>query len=252
MSHDNPTVTRRQLLQGATLVGTAAAVAPVALLDPNVARAAEAAPSATPAREAFENLTAAESELLERIVERLVPSDEHGPGAKEARVAHYIDRALGGGLAPSRQTYASGLAALDRYSQASRGKRFLELSGTDQDSVLIDCETGGATGFIGSSAQFFAMLLSHTRQGMFGDPYYGGNANFVGWDLIGYPGVRTAVSPNDQQALEGGQLKVLRRSAYDYASFNKATASTHPSAHSGQTLLMHDDAMLAGDAHHGR
>jgi gluconate 2-dehydrogenase gamma chain len=252
MSHDNPTVTRRQLLQGATLVGTAVAVAPAALLDPNVAQAAEAAPAAMPAREAFENLTAAESELLERIVERLIPSDEHGPGAKEARVAHYIDRALGGGLAASRQTYASGIAALDRYSQSSRGKRFLELSGTDQDSVLIDCETGGATGFIGSSAQFFAMLLSHTRQGMFGDPYYGGNANFAGWDLIGYPGVRTAVSPNDQQALEGGQLKVLRRSAYDYASFNKATASTHPSAHSGQALLMNDDAMLAGDAHHGR
>lgn len=240
MSNDNNKLTRRQVLQGATLVGTAAAVTPVGMLDGAAAHAAEVASTAAPAREAFENLTAAEAELLERIVERLIPSDEHGPGAKEARVAHYIDRALGGGLAGSRQAYASGLAALDRYAQSSRGKRFLELSGTDQDSVLIDCETGGATGFTGSSAQFFAMLLGHTRQGMFGDPYYGGNANFVGWDLIGYPGVRTAVSPSDQKALETGELKVLRRSAYDYASFNKATASAHDA---------HDDAILAGDAH---
>ena len=158
MSNDN-TLTRRQLLQGATLVGTAAVVTPATWVDGTTAQAAEVAASAASAREAFENLTAAESELLERIVERLIPSDEHGPGAKEARVAHYIDRALGGGLASSRQAYGAGLAALDRYAQSSRGKRFLELSGTDQDSVLIDCETGGATGFTGSSAQFFGMLL---------------------------------------------------------------------------------------------
>ena len=60
--------------------------------------------------------------------------------------------------------------------------------------MLIDVETGAATGFTGSSAQFFALVLNHTRQGMFGDPYYGGNANFVGWDLLGYPGVRTMVT----------------------------------------------------------
>src|SRR5207244_4577181 len=45
--------------------------------------------------------------------------------------------------------YRSGLAALDRYAQSSRGKTFKELSPTDQDSVLIDVETGAATGFTG-------------------------------------------------------------------------------------------------------
>ena len=68
--------------------------------------------------------------------------------------------------------------------------------------MLIDVETGAATGFTGSSAAFFAMMLNHTHQGTFGDPYYGGNANFVGWDLIQYPGVRTMVTAADQQALE--------------------------------------------------
>ena len=38
-------------------------------------------------------------------------------------------------------------------------------------------------------------------------PYYGGNANFVGWDLLGYPGVRTMVTAADQKALEAGQLE---------------------------------------------
>jgi gluconate 2-dehydrogenase gamma chain len=191
-----------------------------------------AAQGAAATRVALETLTAQEGDLLDLIVARLIPSDALGPGAREARAVQYIDRALGGALAASREAYRSGLAAFDRYCRLSRGKAFGELSPIDQDSVLIDVETGAATGsgagFAGSSAQFFAMVLNHTRQGTFGDPYYGGNANFVGWDLLGYPGVRTNVSASDQQALERNQLKPNRRSAYDNEMFNKATASAAP------------------------
>ena len=179
------------------------------------------------AREPLENLTATEADLLEAIVARLIPSDANGPGATEARAAHYIDRALGGALASSRQAYTAGLAALDRYSRSSRGKAFTELSATDQDSVLIDVETGAATGFTGSSAQFFALVLNHTHQGTFGDPYYGGNANFIGWDLIGYPGIRTMVTAADQKSLEGHALKPNHKSAYDYQNFTKAGPNGH-------------------------
>jgi gluconate 2-dehydrogenase gamma chain len=240
MAEDQPRIiSRRDILRGAGIVGAAAAAAPASLLataDP-VEAAASAVQARVPgaAREAFENLTATEAEMLEVIVDRLIPSDATGPGAKEARAAHYIDRALGGGLASSREAYAAGLAALDRYASATRQRPFLQLSPIDQHSVLIDCETGAATGFPGSSAQFFAMVLGHTRQGMFGDPYYGGNANFVGWDLIGYPGVRTMVSPADQKLLEANQLKSNHRSAYDYDAFNKATAraGSHGDTHHG-------------------
>jgi gluconate 2-dehydrogenase gamma chain len=178
------------------------------------------------AREPLESLTAAEADLLDAIVARLIPTDPNGPGATEARAVHYIDRALGGPLASSRQAYTAGLAALDRYARSSRGKPFTELAPIEQDSVLIDVETGAATGFTGGSAAFFALVLGHTHQGTFGDPYYGGNANFVGWDLIGYPGVRTMVTAADQQRLEKGELKSNHKSAYDYDSFTKASART--------------------------
>lgn len=220
--------TRRDLLRGAGLAGAAAIASPLSLTTSD-AEAAPGAPepqAARPAapREAFENLTATESDLLEAVLERLVPTDEIGPGAKEARVAHYIDRALGGALAAQKPAYTAGLVALDRYAQSTRGKAFMQLSNRDKDSVLMDVEGGQATGFTGSSAQFFGMVMGHTRQGMFGDPYYGGNANYVGWDLIGYPGVRTMVRPDDQKALEAGTLKPNHRSAYDFDTFNKATA----------------------------
>lgn len=178
---------------------------------------------ATAARNApLESLTAHEMEILDAIAARLIPTDATGPGAVDAGATRYIDRALAGPLSASRQAYASGLAALDRYAESSRGKPFRELSATDQDSVLIDVETGAATGFTGSSAQFFAMLLGHTHQGMFSDPYYGGNRDFAGWDLVGYPGVRTIVTATDQKSLEANQLTPNHKSAYDYDAFTKA------------------------------
>ena len=54
-----------------------------------------------------------------------------------------------------------------------------------------------------------------TWQATFGDPAYGGNRDFIGWDLIGYPGPRRAVSAEEQAALEAGTLEPLRRSAYE-------------------------------------
>lgn len=245
-------ISRRDLLKRAAVVGAAAAAAgdgvravegrdrgatPDAQSGPAEAGRHEDAVGGThamaAAREPLENLTATEADLLDAIVARLIPTDANGPGATEARAAHYIDRALGGALASSRQAYTAGLAALDRYARSSRGKPFTELSATDQDSVLIDVETGTATGFAGSSAAFFALVLNHTHQGTFGDPYYGGNANFTGWDLIGYPGIRTMVTAADQQRLEKRDLTPNHKSAYDYDSFTKASARA--GSHQGKT-----------------
>jgi gluconate 2-dehydrogenase gamma chain len=218
-------ISRRDLLKRVGAVAAAAPMAGTLDVDRVPAPAGEAAGdlAQTGARTALESFTAAEAELMDAIVARLIPTDENGPGATEAHAVRYIDRALGSALASSRQAYTAGLAALDRYAQSSRGAVFTKLSPTDQDSVLIDVETGAATGFSGSSAVFFAMVLNHTHQGTFGDPYYGGNANFVGWDLVGYPGVRTMVSAADQKALESKQLKSNHKSAYDFDSFTKAS-----------------------------
>jgi len=169
------------------------------------------------------NLTAHETEILGAMVDRLIPSDDVGPGAIDAGALRFIDRALSEAESDQAEAYRAGLAALDRYSQYSRGAPFIELSPRDQDSVLIDCQigaaTGAAVGFEGSSAGFFNMVRSHTWQGTFGDPQYGGNVNFVGWDLIRYPGLRMRVTDEDQRRLESDELEPVRRSAYDFGQF---------------------------------
>ena len=208
---------RREMMKrvGAGMAGAAVAVPAIDLARPGSAQAQTAR---APVREALETLTAAESDTLEAMVARIIPTDENGPGAAEARAAHYIDWALTGPLASRKAAYVSGLAALDAYAQSSKGAPFAKLGAGDQDAILTELEKNAAPGFANSAA-FFGMVRTHTIEGTFCDPYYGGNANFVGWDLLGYPGVRMAVSADDQSMSK--PPKALRRSAYDEAMFSK-------------------------------
>jgi gluconate 2-dehydrogenase gamma chain len=220
---------RRDLLR-ASLASAAIAATPAGTLaSPEVVRHTSesqtrntAAQAVLQSKEPLETLSATESDTLEAIVARLIPTDANGPGATEARAAHYIDRALGGALVSSRPAYTAGLVAIEQYARSTKGAPFVKLSPADQDAVLTDMESGTATGFTPNSATFFNLVRDHTLQGMFCDPYYGGNANFVGWDLLGYPGVRTVVSA-DQQRM-GIELAPNHKSAYDYEMFTKSSA----------------------------
>jgi gluconate 2-dehydrogenase gamma chain len=207
MSDDSPhsVVSRRDLLKRVGIAGAAAAV-PIDAL-------------AQATREPFETLTAAEGATLEAIVARLIPTDANGPGATEARAARYIDRALGGFLASSRDIYRVGLAAIDGYARQSKGAPFTQISPENQDAVLSDFERAAASGIAPNGVLFFNLVLAHTMQGTFCDPFYGGNANFVGWDLIGYPGVRLTASANDQRM--DAKPAPTHMSAYDFSMFSR-------------------------------
>jgi gluconate 2-dehydrogenase gamma chain len=213
-------LSRRQLLKRAGLVGAAAIATPIGTLVPSTRLPQSPAQAQTAGRDQpWETLTATEAATLEAITGRLIPSDANGPGALEAQAARYIDRALGGALASSNDAYRSGLAAVDGYARMSKGSPYAKLSAADQDAVLRDMEANVATGFVPDASTFFNLVRAHTIQGTFCDPYYGGNVDFVGWDLIGYPGVRLAVTANEQRL--DPRLTPTHRSAYDYAMFSK-------------------------------
>ena len=178
MSADAPRkISRRTLLKGVGTAGATAVGVQAGLLGEVAAPALEAVqqPLAAPERDVREHLTAAEADTLDAIVARIIPTDDRGPGAREARAGRYIDRALGGALADSRQAYTTGLAAVDAFAHSSRRAPFHQLSAADQDSLLTEVERGTAPGFVGGgSAAFFEMVRAHTIQGMFGDPYTAG------------------------------------------------------------------------------
>jgi gluconate 2-dehydrogenase gamma chain len=136
--------------------------------------------------------------ILEAFVERLIPKDELGPSAAEAGAQIYIDRVLAGPNADEKTSFVDGLAAMDAFAKSSQGAAFAELAPEKRDAVITAFENGTAGDFA-NARQFFGRARRLTLEGMFGDPYYGGNKNFAGWDLIRYPGPRLATSPDDQK-----------------------------------------------------
>ncbi|HEX5226435.1 MAG TPA: gluconate 2-dehydrogenase subunit 3 family protein [Bryobacteraceae bacterium] len=179
-----------------------AAIVPVAALT-----AAAQAPASA--------LSDSQLRLLAAIVDRVIPRDELSPSASECGVTNYINRSLGDYLAPEKPAFIEGLEMTDAFARRSQDKAFVELSAEKQDAVLTAMDNGTAEGFANSKA-FFARARRLTLEGMFGDPYYGGNKDFAGWDLIKYPGPRLATTSEDQKM--GVEIKPLHRSAYGASS----------------------------------
>jgi len=139
-------------------------------------------------------LNAKERHCFQAVVSRIIPADANGPGALEVGCAAYIESALRDAYQSQKPAYVAGLAALDSYAIAKHGNPFPALDFSEQDQILSAFEQNTRSGEYAESAAFFEMVRRHTLEGMFGDPSYGGNANFTGWDLIGYPGLRMYVS----------------------------------------------------------
>ena len=146
-----------------------------------------------------EVLTNTERESLEAIVSRIIPADANGPGALKSGCARYIEFSLAGAYRSLKDSYTSGLAALHSSAKSSGVESFAALAPAEQDKILTDFEQNTPVGNYHETATFFELVRRHTLEGMFGDPSYGGNANFAGWDLIRYPGPRMYVSAEMQR-----------------------------------------------------
>ena len=186
-------LSRGELLKRATVLGAAAAVPAAVAAEPALAEEELAQ------LQQLKALSPSESATISAVCDRLIPSDSTGPGAREANVVRYIDRALAGDLAPFRGAYTAAVVALDAYSQSKYGAAFAALSTTQQDAVLTDMDLNRATGFAPNAKAVFEMIRTHTVQGMFGDPAHGGNTNFIGWKLVRFPGPRFVISARDQR-----------------------------------------------------
>src|SRR5690242_2450076 len=103
----NEHLSRRDMLKRVGLIVGGAAGLPVSV------RAQVRTQGLAAAGNALVSLTAAEAETLRAVIARLIPADENGPGALEARADRFIDRALAGALKNQREAYTGGLAALD-------------------------------------------------------------------------------------------------------------------------------------------
>ncbi len=135
---------------------------------------------------------------------QIFPSDDSGPGANEARVVIYIDRQLAGPYGRDQHRYTAepfekGVPEQGYQGRESPAQIYREglkqiaglhgLSAAEQVAALKRIE----------GSLFFELLRTHTIEGMFCDPMHGGNAEMVGWKLIGFPGPRMSYAYEVEQ-----------------------------------------------------
>ena len=224
MNEQDPLSRREMIVQTGIVVGAAL-----------VSTTSEAQRTAAPVPDGqLKTLTRLEYDTLDAICARLIPSDENGPGAREARTARYIDWGLSGALnsaaggggrggAPAtagtvREQYAAALAAVEAHAVSTKGNSFSKLAPADQDAIVGLLQNSQIPN---APTGFFNTIRTHTIQGTFSDPFYGGNFNGIGWEIIRYPGVRTTVPAEYQQW--NVDLRPNRQSAYDHDMFEKGT-----------------------------
>ena len=172
---DDPKLSRRDALRSLS----AAMGLALASSWPDIARASHDAHAAAqaPAITSHTLLGSADAADVEALTSQIVPSDDT-PGAREAGVIFFIDRALATFFAHWRESFMDGLAQFQSAARAAHpsAASFAALGGDQQIAFL---HTVDATPFFDQ-----ARLL--TLCGMFSNPSYGGNRAKLGWKLIGF------------------------------------------------------------------
>jgi gluconate 2-dehydrogenase gamma chain len=135
----------------------------------------QAVQSATPPP--FQTLDPAMAAEIDAITSQIIPSTD-GPGAHEAGIVYFIDRALSTFDSGLLQAYRTGLAEMQqKRREMFPGSASIAALTSGQQIQLIQAIEAGS---------FFELLRTHTLYGFLGNPSYGGNRDRVGWKLIGF------------------------------------------------------------------
>jgi hypothetical protein len=139
-----------------------------------------------------------ERRFLEALSDAIIPSDDHSPGARDARVVETLDRQLE--ASQSRQElYARAFASFDRLSQKRHGRHFADLTASERTELLREIERlrgegtsdGSSTGMLTLSlrllrnvrapvVRLFPVLVNDVMQAFYTHP--------VSWQWLGYDG----------------------------------------------------------------
>ena len=167
---------RRMFLQAAAAASVAWAVTDLAPVAEALAWAEQH--KAGGAAAALTAITAAQARVIDAMTSRILPSVDGRPGAHEAGVVHFVDRALATFNADRKTLYADGVADLNRRAAARQpgAASFDALTPAQQDEVLREIE----------QTPFFQNARFDTIVGTFGLPTWGGNRDFAGWRLLGF------------------------------------------------------------------
>jgi gluconate 2-dehydrogenase gamma chain len=183
---------RRDFLQ---LLGGTAGAAWLTAQWPAVLSAAQHAHDAAKGKQptTFEVLTPDQARELDAITACIIPATET-PGAREAGVVFFIDRALKTFASEDLPVYQQGLIDVQKLTAQSFPDvpRFSSANAAQQQKILSDLfakseaeKAAARYDTTVNSKNFIETLRSHAIFGFLVDPEGGGNRDFVGWKSIG-------------------------------------------------------------------
>lgn len=114
---------------------------------------------------------------IDAMASQIIPTDDT-PGAHEARIVFFIDRALVTFEREHKALYLQGLKDLQAKTKElfPSATKFSALTPAQQIQVLTAIE----------KTPFFNIVRNHTVTGFFASPVHGGNHDKVGWKLIAF------------------------------------------------------------------
>jgi gluconate 2-dehydrogenase gamma chain len=159
---------------------------------PAMVAAAQHAHQAAASKPTFEVLSPEQAREVQAIAARIIPTDEL-PGATEAGVVYFIDRALGTFANDAVPLYQKGLRELNHAvsEMFPEVKSFSAATPDQQDKLLAELfldetpQTTTRQNTIALRTDFLQIIWYHTICGFLVDPEGGGNRDFAGWKVIG-------------------------------------------------------------------
>jgi gluconate 2-dehydrogenase gamma chain len=165
---------RRAFLRAAAAAGAAWSATDLLSVEDALAWSAEQAAARTSG--GFTILSAIEADTVDALSSRIIPSVDKRPGAHEAGVVFFVDRALATFNAGRKTLYAEGLQDLNRRAaDMFKATAFSKLTAAEQDQVIRTIE----------KTPFFQAVRFDTIVGTFALPTWGGNRDYAGWHMIG-------------------------------------------------------------------
>jgi gluconate 2-dehydrogenase gamma chain len=147
-----------------------------------------AAQSAAPPK--FEFFSPEQATEIDAIAARIIPTDDM-PGAREAGVVYFIDRALTTFASDDQKTYKEGLPELLARAREMfpRVDKFSSATPEQQDEILQSFDEESAANHRpyrprAAAQNFFETIRTHTIVAFLLDPDSGGDPNGVGWKVI--------------------------------------------------------------------
>jgi gluconate 2-dehydrogenase gamma chain len=158
---------RRTFLPAIAAAGTGWATADLSQIDAALAWAARQNTSSAASTVA---LTSGQADVVTAAAARILPAVDGRPGAREAGVVYFIDKALSTFNAGQKAMYVEGVDELNRRAAQRRaGAGFVGLDAAEQEEVLRAIE----------NTPVFAALRFDTIVGTFALPSWGGNRDFA-------------------------------------------------------------------------